>query len=136
MSIYKKLLKIQKEIGAIKKTETNPYFKSKFFDINVLLETVKPTLNAEGIVLTQALSHVDGKLGLKTTLVDTDTGETIEDVAVLPTLDDPQKAGSAVTYFRRYAIQSLLALEAEDDDGNKASGKKIKNNDEEDSLPF
>jgi hypothetical protein len=38
---------------------------------------------------------------------------------VLPNLQDPQKLGSAITY-RRYTLQSLLGLQAEDDDGNKA----------------
>ena len=41
----------------------------------------------------------------------------------LPTIPDPQKLGSAITYFRRYTLQSLLALQAEDDDGNKAITK-------------
>jgi hypothetical protein len=38
---------------------------------------------------------------------------------VLPNLH-PQKLGSAITYYRRYTLQSLLGLQAEDD-GNKAS---------------
>ena len=42
----------------------------------------------------------------------------------LPEISDPQKLGSAITYFRRYTLQSLLALQAEDDDGNKAIVKK------------
>jgi len=29
--------------------------------------------------------------------------------------------GSAITYFRRYAIQSMLLLQAEDDDANTVS---------------
>jgi hypothetical protein len=33
--------------------------------------------------------------------------------------------GSAITYFRRYALQSLFALEAVDDDGNVASAPKV-----------
>jgi hypothetical protein len=40
----------------------------------------------------------------------------------LPDLTDPQKLGSCITYYRRYSLVSLLALEAEDDDGNTASG--------------
>lgn len=37
---------------------------------------------------------------------------------------DPQKMGSAITYYRRYALQSLFLLRAEDDDANVASTKK------------
>ena len=36
-------------------------------------------------------------------------------------MEDPQKLGSAVTYYRRYTLQSLLGLQAEDDDANSAS---------------
>jgi len=39
----------------------------------------------------------------------------------LPEIQDPQKVGSAVTYYRRYTLQSLLSLQAEDDDANSAS---------------
>ena len=36
-------------------------------------------------------------------------------------LSDPQKMGSMITYYRRYTLQSLLGLQAEDDDANAAS---------------
>ena len=124
--MYKKLLKVQEELGAIKKDSTNPYFKSKYFDINSLLEHVKPTLNKHGLVLLQVLTNVNGKLAISTELTDSTDGKTISGVCPLPDIQDPQKVGSAVTYFRRYALQSLLALEAEDDDGNFASKPTIK----------
>jgi len=38
-------------------------------------------------------------------------------------IKDPQKIGSEVTYFRRYTLQSLLSIQAEDDDGNKTQPK-------------
>jgi hypothetical protein len=34
---------------------------------------------------------------------------------------DPQAAGSALTYARRYALQSIAGIPSEDDDGNQAS---------------
>jgi|688.fasta_scaffold776285_2 hypothetical protein len=126
--MYNKLLLIQQEIGAIKKDATNPFFKSKYFDINSLLEQVKPVLNKHGVVLLQGLTNIDGKLALSTKLVNSKAVEnmpenlmTIEFICPLPDIQDPQKIGSAITYFRRYALQSLLALEAEDDDANLAS---------------
>ena len=39
-------------------------------------------------------------------------------------ISDPQKLGGAITYYRAYTLQSLLGLQAEDDDGNTASGRK------------
>ena len=124
--MYKKLLAIQQEIGAIKKDATNPFFKSKYFDINSLLEQVKPVLNKHGVVLLQGLTSIEGKLALSTRLVtelNAVNDTMVEFICPLPETADAQKAGSAITYFRRYALQSLLALEAEDDDANDASGK-------------
>ena len=124
--MYKKLLKIQEEIGAIKKDSTNPFFKSKYFDINSLLEQIKPVLNKHGVIVLQALTNINGQLALSTELIDSADGKTIGTVCPLPSTPDAQKAGSAITYFRRYALQSLLALEAEDDDGNLAVKTSVK----------
>ena len=58
-------------------------------------------------------------------IVDVDTGDSVESSLLLPINLDAQKIGSAITYYRRYTLQSLLGLQAEDDDGNKASGKNM-----------
>lgn len=121
-----KLLEAQQEIIAIPKTSENPYFKSFYADINAILAIVKPILNKQGLVLTQALDAREGRNGLLTAILNASTGEKVESYCFLPDLADPQKFGASVTYYRRYAVQSILALEAaEDDDGNLASGKKI-----------
>jgi hypothetical protein len=121
-NIYNKISKIQKEIGKLKKDKQNPFFKSNYVDINGILEQLNPLLEKEGLVLIQPLSNVEGRPALKTIL--TDGTDKIEETTLLPDLQDPQKMGSAVTYYRRYSIQSLFALLAEDDDANLASGKK------------
>jgi hypothetical protein len=93
-----------------------------------LLEQIKPVLNNHGLVLLQGLDCIAGgtKLALNTQIIDSFDGEKINFICPLPEMADPQKTGSAITYFRRYALQSLLALEAEDDDGNYASKPTIK----------
>lgn len=121
--ISKKLLAVQKEVGAISKDSSNPFFKSNYFDINKLLAELKPILNKEGLVLLQPLSTIDGRAAIETIVIDPESGENITNTTVIPENPDPQKMGSAVTYFRRYALQSFFALQAEDDDANNASGK-------------
>ena len=111
----------QKEVGAISKDSTNPFFKSKYFDINGLISAIKPLLEKNGLVLLQPLTNVDGKPALQTII--SDDNKKIEGTIVLPELADPQKMGSVITYYRRYAIQSMLMLQAEDDDANKATDK-------------
>ena len=138
--MYKKLLAIQKEISGIKKDATNPFYKSKYFDINNLLEQIKPVLNKHGVVVLQALTNINGQLALSTELIDSTDGKTIGTVCPIPTVADAQKAGSAITYFRRYALQSLLALEAIDDDANDAVKPTVKAKvaklEAEDNEPF
>ena len=36
-NIYTKLFKLQNELGVISKEATNPFYKSKYFDINSLI---------------------------------------------------------------------------------------------------
>lgn len=120
-NLYKKLLAIQKEVKGITKDSENPFFKSKYFDINGLLDELKPILNKHGVVVMQPLTHVNGTLALETIVVDEESGEETKSICLLPENPDPQKMGSAITYFRRYSLQSLFLLQAEDDDGNVAS---------------
>lgn len=112
-NIYSKLFKVQKEIGAISKDATNPFYKSSYFDINSLLKQVMPLLQKQSLVLLQPIQ--DGMV--KSVIIDTDGGS-VESSMHLPDIADPQKLGSAITYYRRYTLQSLLALQAEDDDAN------------------
>lgn len=117
MSIYKKLFEAKKEIGKISKDSTNPFFKSKYFDINSLLEHVEPILQKHDLLLLQPIINNHQQ----TVIVDVETGEKEISQIELSDIKDPQKKGSEITYFRRYTAQSLLGLQAEDDDANSAS---------------
>ena len=123
--MYQKIQNVQKKIGKIAKSKENPFFKSGYFDINMLLEKLQPILEEEGLVLIQPLNTIDGKPALTTMLVNLEDGKVIQTDIVLPETPDAQKMGSAITYVRRYAITSLFCLIGEDDDGNQASGKKV-----------
>ena len=121
-----KLLQFQKRVGAIAKDSTNPFFKSKYFDINKLIEEVKPVLNELGLILLQPLENLNGKPALRTIICDPEAKDMalayiMDSTIPLPENPDPQKMGSIITYYRRYAIQSLLFLQAEDDDGNSVA---------------
>jgi hypothetical protein len=117
MNIYTKLAAVKKEIGAISKDSTNPFFKSKYFDINGLLKHVEPLLDKNGLLLLQPIT--DGLVCSQ--IIDVENGEKVESSIQMASLSDPQKMGSMITYYRRYTLQSLLGLQAEDDDANAAS---------------
>lgn len=119
-----KILKIQTEIGVLSKTETNPFFKSKYMDINGLLAQLVPLLAKYGLTVIQPLSNIGSETpALATEIFDEEGKKLFSSAVPLPNLQDPQKMGSAITYYRRYALQSLFLLQAEDDDANLAKPK-------------
>jgi len=119
-TFYENLFAAKKEIGKISKDSTNPFFKSKYFDINALLEHAEPILWKHGLFVVQPIEE-----DIVTTKIMDEKGFGIASGMKLPQLSDPQKMGSAITYYRRYTLQSLLALQAEDDDANCAT-KQVK----------
>lgn len=114
MTIHTKLLKAISKMEKIKKDSNNPFYKSKYYDINSLLDTVKPILHEEGLVLLQPIENNC----VVSRIFDVDTGDFVDSSMKIPDIDDPQKIGSCVSYFRRYTLSSLLSVEAEDDDAN------------------
>lgn len=128
MSIYKKLLDFQKLGITIKKGERNPHFKNTYANLNEVLDKVTKPLNDMGVVIIQTPEQE----GLRTTLIDTTADEksgVSQITGFLPFMgvNKPQDVGSNLTYYRRYSLVTMLGLEDEDDDGNKASGVSAKN---------
>ncbi len=115
MSIYKKLFEAKKEIGKISKDSKNPFYKSKYFDINQLLEHVEPILQKHDLLLLQPIANGF----VNSEIIDIESGESLVSGIELTNQTDPQKRGSEITYYRRYTLASLLGLQAEDDDANK-----------------
>lgn len=125
--ITKALLKAQKQFPTIKKEDKNPFFKSSYAGLPSVLEVVLPILQKEGLVLIQSPLTEGDKIGVETTIYHAESGESINGKFTMTLAkNDPQGAGSAITYARRYALVAMLGLNVdEDDDGNKASGKKL-----------
>jgi hypothetical protein len=119
-TINTKLLEFQKKIGIIKKDSKNPHFKNTYASLTQILSEVKPLLTECGLILIQPIS-LDG---VGTTIIDFETGEKIETIISLPTNLNPQQLGSAITYFRRYTLASLLSLEIDDDDAQSTVVKQ------------
>lgn len=124
------LNKAQGAMGAVTKGATNPFFKSKYADINDVIQTIKESLNGNGITYLQPLKVIEiggEKVNVVETILLHTSGEYIssETEIVQASKNDPQKFGAAVTYSRRFGLQSIIGLPAEDDDGNKASGKQL-----------
>jgi hypothetical protein len=119
------LLKAQSEMSNPKKGATNPFFKSKYADLNAIREAVIPILNTNGISVLQPIVHVDGKNFVKTILLH-ESGELMESLTeiIYNKQNDAQAQGSGISYARRYSLQSFVCVGADDDDGQKAVQSK------------
>jgi len=120
------LVKAQSEMAVATKDAKNPFFRSSYADLNAIREAVLPALNKNGIVVLQpTITTETGKSFVRTTLLH-ESGESItsDTEIVCSKANDPQAFGSAMSYARRYSLQSLMCVGAEDNDAEGAMGRQ------------
>ena len=119
-------LNAQKEIGAASKSAKNPFFKSKYADLNEVIETIKEPLNSNDISFLQTVDIVsDTQASVINTILLHKSGEFIsaETPIIYKNASDPQSYGAGITYAKRYALAAICGLPTEDDDGETAMGR-------------
>lgn len=116
------LAKAQSELKNPAFDSTNPHFKNKFASLVAVRAAVLPILNKNGLTISQFPKCGEGTAGCVNLLMHV-SGEWIEEECLLPlSKNDPQGAGSAITYTKRYSLQGIAGVVAdEDDDANAAS---------------
>jgi len=125
--LAKALVKFRGIVKTIGFDSSNPHFKSKFASMAAIHKAINPWLTECGLtVLQQPINPPEGHgVGVRTIILH-ESGESIESDFFLPTMkNDPQSAGSSVSYARRYAISGVLGLVTdEDEDGEAAMGRR------------
>jgi len=117
------LAKAQGEMSGATKDSANPFFKSKYADLASVWEACRAALSKNGLAVIQSPSVSEGRVTMETMLVHT-SGQWIRNLLSCEVKDDsPQVIGSATTYLRRYALQSLVGVAPEDDDAEAAQGR-------------
>jgi len=106
--------------GAIKDS-TNPAFKSKYADMESVVSAIRAPLAANGLSFTQ-FTHERPDYAAVETLIVHESGEMYScGIMCVPVVKkDAQGFGSAMTYARRYSLQTAFGIAPEDDDGNMA----------------
>lgn len=124
----KALSAVQGKMGLAKKNVENDFTKKKYADLASVISTAKTELAAAGIAYTQSPGQNEkGDLYVDTLLFHT-SGEWLEGRIVMhPIKFDAQSIGSLISYCKRYSLQAMLgmAAEDEDDDGERASAPKV-----------
>lgn len=120
VSIIAALAKALPELESAKKNKANPAFKSKYADLAAVIEALEP-IRKHGLWYRQVLHESSEGVNVETIYIH-EGGDTLSagSLYMPATKRDAQGFGSALTYARRYSLQSAFGLATEDDDGNAA----------------
>ncbi len=122
-TLWSALSDFQEECPAINKGAKG--YGYKYADLPSIMEVINPLLKKHRLVISQPL---DGR-AIMTKLVHIPTGEIefsrieIPEGVSLKGMNQFQVDGSAITYYRRYALSSLLGIVTDDD--TDAAGKQV-----------
>tara|TARA_R100001594_G_scaffold24026_2_gene47103 strand:+ start:13509 stop:14228 length:720 start_codon:yes stop_codon:yes gene_type:complete len=123
--LAKALVKAQSQMGGAVADSDNPFFKSKYADLGSVVKAIKEPFCENGLSYVQFPCNDDSGVGVTTRLMHT-SGQWLEQNYTLPIVKrDPQAAGSAITYARRYALQSIAGIPTADDDAEAAMQRNI-----------
>lgn len=122
--LFEALSKAQAELDKAVKDSANPFYKSKYADLEAVQDASRPHLAKYGLSITQLpMSGEDGTVKLATILGHS-SGEYIGSIGGMKPVDTkPQTVGSTLTYLRRYMWAAIAGVAQTDDDGNDGSGK-------------
>ena len=118
------LAKAQAAVTGAVKDAANPFFKSKYADLESVWSACRKPLTDNGLAVVQTSRYTPDGLMLVTTLLHS-SGEWISgEMPVLVKDNSPQAQGSGLTYARRYALAAIVGIYQTDDDGEAAQGRK------------
>ena len=114
------LCKAQSEMGPARKGKVNPAFRSNYADLASVIEAVQP-LHDHGIAY-QQLVAVDGAVVTVRTILRHVSGQVLDcgPMSARAKDESAQAVGSALTYLRRYSLQTACGIASADDDGQAA----------------
>lgn len=119
--LFSAFVKAQAQISKAAKDSTNPHFKSKYADLESVIDAVKPALIANGLAFIQKFHDCEDGVRVETTIIHESGQELSCGILHIPAnKKDAQGFGSAASYAKRYSLQSALGVAASDDDGNLA----------------
>lgn len=115
--VFAALAKAQGEMEAAKKDSTNPFFKSKYADLESVVESSRPYLSKYGLCVTHRPVIVEGKQLLRTDLGHSSGQYLSCEIEIKPLKQDIQTLGSYLTYITRYCYKAIVGIVTKDDDG-------------------
>ena len=123
-NLAKALSIVQGKLTYATKDSSNPFFKSKYADLESVWDSCRSLLAENGLCVIQMPgNYFEGRMWLITRLCHS-SGEWIEQEMSIPVAkQDAHGCLAAITYMRRGALAAFLGIVQADDDGNTASNK-------------
>jgi len=114
----------QAVMGGALKDSANPFFKSKYADLESVWGAARAALTSNGLAIVQGTDGLpDNQIGVTTRLIHT-SGEWISSTIWMTPKDmTPQSVGSTITYARRYGLAAMVGIYQTDDDAEAAQGR-------------
>jgi hypothetical protein len=124
-NLAKALSIVQGKLTYAVKDSANPFFKSKYADLESVWDACRSLLADNNLCVIQMPgNYFEGRMWLITKLCHS-SGEWIEQEMSVPVQKmDVQGCGSALSYMRRYSLSAFIGIVQSDDDGNAASPQK------------
>ncbi len=98
------------------KTANTGTYSYKYADLASILDLIRPILAKHQCALTQDVRMEDGRLLISTRLIHS-SGECLEFGPLAGSVGGSwQQTGGGITYARRYALQAILNIAADEDD--------------------
>ncbi|HEY4360306.1 MAG TPA: ERF family protein [Bryobacteraceae bacterium] len=121
------LVLTQKAVKKALKDADNPYFKSKYADLESVTDACREALTANDLAVSQVFAPEDvpGTVSVETVLMHK-SGQFISGTLTMTAVKtDPQAVGSAITYARRYSLAAIVGVVTEDDDAEGAMKRAV-----------
>jgi len=113
---------VQSSLTGVVRDSSNPHYKNRYASLEAVIDTLRPALQANGLVVTQAPGRItpEGCIEITTTIWHTNGQSLVNHLHVPLSKRDPQGVGGAITYGCRYSLMSLFCLPPIDLDAEDA----------------
>jgi hypothetical protein len=140
--IMASLSKAQGQMSAAAKDSNNPFFNSKYADLNSVWNACRDALSSNGLAVVQTMiTDTNGEMSLQTILGHS-SGQWMKSILPIKLqvpkepkigkdgkpkeVNELQLLGSSLTYLRRYALAAIVGVAPDEDDDGNSGGQHYK----------
>ena len=105
------------------KDSANPFFKSRYADLESVWEACRKPLADNGLAIIQTATADELSVSVTTMLTHTSGQWIRETLRLIPKDASPQALGSCISYGRRYALAAMVGVYQTDDDAEAGMGR-------------